>query len=268
MPLGHPRAHTSYQDVVFWVTQDFRVVALVNEQLVVLSKDLKDDIKNQLGANREIELAVWAEQEKQYLFVLVVDKTNGSASKMWIYDLVRGKWNTPWSVRLTALASDQARETVETGELIGAMYDGTNTRLTNMSFVTKQDYDVTTAALVNYSTTLDTNLMRVPIGNHMNPLRRPVVVPDVLGFVISRTKFASDTDPTASSLEDDFGISYTALTAEANPPRRAQSTGFKELWYYLNKARQRTSLRIATASANEDFEIQTLSFLYRPEAGV
>lgn len=266
MHPDHPRAHAAYQDLIFWLTQDFRVVAYANGKLMNLGKDLAGEIKGSVSADREVEFAVYVEDDKQYLMVLLADKVNSANSKVWVYDLVTGAWNTPWPVRLTAVVSGgQPREAAQTQELIGAHWDGTSSALVKMDFTTKRDYLIGTGN-TDYVITGDTSLMRVPIGNHMNPLRRPVVVPDMVGFILQRKKFASDTEPTVASALDDTGISFTTMTAK-DPPRRDAPTWFSEKWYYLNSAAQRVALRISKTAVNEDFELQTLAFIYRPEMG-
>ena len=274
MPAGHPNAHCSYQDVVFWVTSDFRVCALVGNQMIVLSKPLKDEIEPRLSADtstdwegprRELELHAWANQENQYLFLLLRDKSDVD-TRMWVYDLVRKAWNPPWFTKVTTMATGRPRTSAEKEELIGATFNGANSQIVHLDLTDKRDF-IIGAGNTNYGFNIVTNLMRVPIGNHVNPLRRAGMVPDVLGFVLHRTKFTGDSAPAVTYRLDDTTGSFTTLSPLADPPRRAQSSGYNEDWYMLNRAGQRAQIYISKTAVNQDFELQNLSFIFRPEAG-
>lgn len=265
---NHPRAVTSIGDKVIWLTQDYRLVAARGDNLVVLSDDLGNDLLTWASAsNADVEVHYFAEREKEYIVVNVVNKTS-LTSRQFVYDIKLSEkadihwWNTPWTIQNSAAVSDRVYESDPRRYLVFFAWNGTTGQLIqwDSSEATVQD------AGTSYSWDATFNLTESPTGNHVNALRNPHLASAIYGFALERTKFAGDADPTLQWYKDDLWTTPATLTAVA-PARRAASIGYSTLEYKLNDAVQRVAIKLSKAADTQRFELQTLTYTFNPDGG-
>ncbi len=85
---------------------------------------------------------------------------------------------------------------------------------------------------------------------------------------LDRTKFTSDTDPTMTYyLDNSTGANGTSNSSPETPPRRIQSVGYTTLWYMVDTACERVSVKFAKVASTERFETQMIAFVFNPDSG-
>jgi hypothetical protein len=270
MPVGHPRAITTYRDAVFFVTSDFRVASLVDGEIRFLSGPLMDDVKAKINATTEVFLEAFGDLEKDWVLVGLRDTANmATGSQQWVFDLRQGFWSPPWDAPITAFVSGKIRETDSTRKLAAlTSTTSANARLTTMTEATVQD-QLPGAATQNYAISARTNPLRNPLGNHVNMLRRGAMATVVHAALLTRAKFGGDTDPVVKYLLDEVNGTFTTVTGTDinDPVRHRIPANYVEKWFHINEAAARVSLDISKTASAEDFKAQTLDVVFEPEAG-
>lgn len=273
-PYGHPRARTIIGDTAVWLTHDFRIATIGPSGFSVISDPLFTDITDAVVGGAEIELGYWAELDKEFLIVCAHRPDATLNSRQWVYDLKKSRalggdfWNTPWSIRTTAMASGRIDEQVSNRRLVFGVYDGTNSTLVRQdpTVRTGTDYqpDGTTPG---FTVWFNTHLITIPPGNHFNNLRKPAASPAAHAILMERSVFPGDGDPQVYFYRDDFWTD-PIHTLNPNPPwRRPQSKAYRALSYNVNKAGKRFAVKIQKVNTRELFEMHSLALVWNPEGG-
>ena len=152
------------------------------------------------------------------------------------------------------------RETDPQKHLIVMTWDGTTSKLAVIDTTYLSDVGT------NFTPSATINLTTVPAGNHINELRKWAHVPMLSYFIIERTKFASDTDPTVTYRLDEFSGSATSVTGQ-DPPYLAQHASYYEKWYPVQKVCKRAQL-LVSGTGGQKFELQNIGFAFQSEGGV
>lgn len=270
--IGHPRAITTFGNRVALMTHDFRVLLIEDDgSAVILSDPLGSDLTDAEKNGAEFDLDYWADGEKEYLVVAAHRKDNPAESRQWVLDLRLTKqkqepfWFTPWTIPSVATASGRISETSGQRRLIFAISNGTTSKLVYFDPQAAADSSVYGGS-GSISYFFDTYLMTVPVGNHVNTLRRPALTPCVYGFLLARTSFAGDSEPNYYYFLDDAWTTPVAFDFTEIPPRHETTKGYKKLFLPINKVAERLAFR---ASGNTTFpvEFQTITPVWTPESG-
>jgi hypothetical protein len=262
---GHNRAICAYRDGVFFLTQDLQIAAMVaGSDPSIISGAIGTTLRAAITANTNVtvDLNVWIRDGNSWLIVNVIDKATPANTQQFVYDLNRQFWFIPWKKKISAMAFGRVSESDSNKHLVVLTWDGSTAKLGVLDPAFFQD----TTGTNQLAPSATTNLFNVPNGNHVNPVNNPVRTPIIAYLLTERTKFTSDTDPTVNMRLDEFSGAFTALTAFA-PTYRAQHTSFNTKWWPIEQAAQRVQLQVSKVAANEAFELQTLGFVFKPDAG-
>ncbi len=266
--VGHPRAITSYRDTVFFLSNDYQIMAVsANTIPTPISLPLGDAITSRIATGMEVCLAVHSFQGNLWLIVLLVNKTTSASTVVLVYDIAQDLWNVPWTIRAAAMAAGQYKETDTQKKLVFLTWNAqAGTPVGSLALLdTTIRTDAPAAAAYVCDATI--NLVGVPAGNHINALRKWAATPMISYLVTERTKFASDTEPTVEYRLDEFSGTLTTGTAFA-PPFSAQHSSYYVIYYPINKAVQRVQVKLSKTAVNQFFELQNVGFVFDPEAGV
>lgn len=270
------RASTEAGEYAAWVTQDFRVVVVHNDSFAVLSNNIGKTIENLADVGDQIDIKFWAHGDKEWILIAAHNQSDPSSTRWIIYDMnlslktQTDYWFVPWSVASSAIAVGQKNITDTENKLWVALWDGTNMRLAYMFIdaTTLQDFNPTTGAAVNYGWGLTTSLVMVPVGDHVNELRRPDFSPVISSLGITRKDFSGDADPTAQIFIDDLFTTPISIGTGESPARRVQSLGYVDLTYNdVNQVAKHVSLELTGAAASTDAELYALQFSWAPNSG-
>lgn len=270
---NHPRASSTFNNSIAWLTQDYRIAVLTNGQLSVISDPLLDDLETLVNAGGEIGINHWAELDKDYLIVNSFNRADTTQSRQYIYDIKKSQimnddfWFTPWTVRATACASGRIQAT-STRRLVWLVWDGTNSQLVYFDPLEKTGTDSLFSGTTNYGFTCDLHLMTIPPGNHLNILSAPPRAPIFEFIILYRTRFAGDNDPDIACFVDDTWTTPIALQALPDTyARLGETKGYKTSLYNIHRSGQRLGLRIAKTASNELFQLQQLVAAFDPVSG-
>jgi len=258
-------AIASFRDSVFFLSSGLDVYSVTGDAPPILissplGSELRTLINTGAGANRiRVQFEVYSRDGQTLLVINVSDITDSTVNRQYVYDLARNIWFTPWTKRISAMTVGRLRESVQQEYLIAMRYDGTNSALMYLDSAFVSD------AGTNFTPSFTTNLFSLPSGNHINELRKPAHTPILAYFMLERTKFVSDTDPTVAYRIDEFSGATTSVTA-TDPPYLAQHTSYKDHWYPVGLACERAQLSV-TGTGGQQFEIQNISFAFNSEAG-
>lgn len=271
--FDHSGAITRFGEAIAWLTHDFRVAVVKDKALQVITDPLGTDVVDAINAGAEVEIRYWAELEKEFIIVSAHRPDSVASSKTWVYDIKLGMitqkdfWHTPWIIPSLALASDPVRETQKQNRLVFAVQDATGGHLTYLDptgVASTDDYPANAATPINMRAV--TNLFMLPPGNHVNALRRPELSPVLHEFVVERTKFTGDADPTISYYMDDLWT--TPLTSPTeSPATRPASKGYSTLVFPIHETCKRFALDIASTNNNYRVEIQGILIAFNPDGG-
>ncbi len=268
MPQGQPRARTALREVVAFLTQDNQIALLRGAEFESISFPLKNTIEDELNTSGEtvsVSIVPHVTATNVLLSVIFSHQTTPANSKVFTYDLTRRKWNTPWSVPITAALSDIVRETDVKRQFVAALHEGSSFNVTEWDEVSNTDRLPVTAANT-FAVDFQTNPFRVSAGNHLNVLREPAHH-SVLAFLqVERKAFSGDADPTVAYRLDEISGSFTNVTG-VDPPYVAQTTTIINKWFPVQLTCRRAALSVTKAAEDKSFEIQGLSFIFQPEAG-
>jgi len=267
------RSSSSFGDSVVFLTHDRQVAIIREDRVDIISAPLKGEIGEVIDAAGDTDtldnvvVATHTFEGNQWFLVGVVDRTTPANSKIWCFDLVRQQWNTPWTLPFFSMISGRLPD-VGRQELIFSTYLGTASSGNLVLMETEEAQDMFVASTpVSFALNGETNLFRVKQGNHVHTLRVPAAYPVLAGLLTERTKFASDTVPTIEFRLDEFSGSFTTATEAPTPPYLVQRTSYNIGWYPVQKMAQRVSMKISKTALAEKFELQSLGFVWNPEAG-
>ncbi len=279
--VDHPRSICTADKSIVFLTSDYRVCMARGLKRDFLSDQLSSEIKTAIQTNLcKITLCRHQNQEKDLLVVLAAPPNQtGTLSdtlcKQWVYDFNQsdsGLWNAPWNI--PAMSAVSAPLTVGTGTSANYLFWGCflnaqngSVSFTDFTFATSGDFQYG-ATSKEFSCFYTISLVRNPTGNHVNMLREPGMVSVLHAIKLDRTKFTSDTDPVVTYyLDNSTGSGGTSNSSPEIPPRRVQSTGYTTLWYMVNTACERVSVKFAKAASAERFETQMIAFIFSPDSG-
>jgi hypothetical protein len=233
-----------------------------------------EDHYNSVTLSR-IQIKYWAHGDKEWLivsshkpdlFVPVPEVT----STHWILDLARtretGKpfWFTPWTFPSCVTVVGHITGVVRS--LAFGSWDASGFQFAIVDPTGEEYRDLGSREGSDYASFARTSLFRQPTGNHVNTLREPGMTSVVDRFIIERTKFTSDADPTVTYYLDDTGLTPVAVTAEA-VSRRDPSQGYVTNEYHVNEVCQRFGFKVSQAASTQRFEVQDFAIIWKPESG-
>jgi hypothetical protein len=255
-----------------WITQDYRVASARVSDIRLLSAPLFDDIVTRLGSATELDLGYFAELDKEYLVINLVDKTTPANSRQWIYDIGLSTpeqpfWNPPWTISNTAMLSDRIRESDTRRYMCFWMWDGENGHLAKWDAREQTVQDAMPSGATNYSHYVTFNLIPNPAGNHVNLLRRPGLHTPIHAVGLDRTLYTGDVDATVEYYLDDLYTTPLSPKSMTDPSRRSPSIGYQTKIYQINQVGQRIAVKVSKDAVNERFELQGLTILFRPNDG-
>jgi hypothetical protein len=190
----------------------------------------------------------------------VIDISNSANNKQFIYDINKTIWFTPWTKKMSAMASGRVFENDQNTYLVVATWDGTTGAVATLDLTSFSDLGVA------YDFDCTTNLFNIPAGNHVNQINRPAEHPMLSYLLTERTKFTGDTDPTVSYRLDEFSGALTTVGAQ-DPLYVPQHTSWNLNWYPIQQVTQRVQMKIAMTSNAHSFELQNIGFIFQPTAG-
>ena len=274
-PTGHPRAIARHGEAITFLTHDYRICQIEQDQIVQISDPLWTDLVDQLNQNSEFDLKYFGDLDKEWIIVSSHRKNNTTISGQWIFDIRKSRetrkpfWFTPWTLRSVASLSARASNASSQRRLIFAVYD----EATNASGLvrldptgrTGTDYFFGTSA--GFTFNVEFHQMTVPAGNHVNGLRAPAATPTVYAVDIDRVLFTDDEDPDMYWYFDDLWTDPVQSPRTENPPRRPLSKGYKTLHYTIHQICQHFSVRISKINSTDLFELMRLTVVWNPDAG-
>jgi hypothetical protein len=269
---AHPRAAIDIGNTEAWVTHDYRVASANATDVRLLTQPLYDDIVAHIGTGRTFSLHYFAELDKEFLVVNLIDQITPANCLQWVYDISQSTggtqiWNTPWTIANSAMVSDRIRESDPRRYLAVYHWTGTTGQLAIWDSRETVMTDAMPSGAANYGHTATFSLIPNPAGNHVNLLRRPALNTVVNQIRLDRTQFVGDTDPVVEYYLDDIFTSPLVPAAVIEPPRRPQSKGYRTLCYSVNDACERVGLTISKPASAEQFELQGLVVTFNPDGG-
>lgn len=285
VPPNQPRAVAKFGDKVAYLTHDLRVAVTDGEDEVeIISDPLYTDLVDQLTAHSsmEAEFRYWGDLEKDWLVISVHKKDDPTDSKTWIFDIRKTKelkkyfWFPPWTIPSVAAYSGRITEGTSQRRLCFYIFNpatpyGRLVRLDSMNGVTSSR-DVTVGSGAGAGVTgidwyADVHLHKVPPGNHVNSLRSPGLVPNVLYLSLERSQISGDEDPDVYHFFDDAWTEAVPSLPPQEPARRTQSKGYKTLQCQVNQVAYRYSFRVKKANSVKPMELQSYAIVYSPDSG-
>jgi hypothetical protein len=264
MSPDHPWAVTALRDVVFYMTNNYDIAAILpGEQPRVISEPLGSEFRDLVtsSADKKVEIVPMVKHGYEWLIVAVHDHNNSYLSRQYVYDLKRGIWFTPWTMPITAITVAHIPEP----EVVVAI-PGANP-FVGVYKVAVIDFDaVDDSGGYTFTPSFATNLVSNPYGNHLNALRAPGHNPIVSYALAERTKFSPDSEPTVQYRLDEFSGAWTSVSPSTTPPYRTQSTSHGDNWYPIQKVCRRVQVQV-TGTAGRKLSIQNLGFVFMPELG-
>ena len=256
---GQPRAIATWGDFVIFLSDDLQVYAVIyGNKPILLSKPLGNTLRSLVTTNVDISMEVFSRDGQDYLIVAAINKATPASTRVFVYDLQKEMWFPPWTKTISAMTFGKLKETDSKKHLIILTWDGTTSKLGVL------DPDYETDAGTTFAVDFTVNLFKIPAGNSVNSLNQPLRTPEVTAFVVERTKYTSDTEPTVESRLDEFSGSFTTLTA-SDPPFSDQHTSYYQKWYNISIKGQRAQMKVSRAASDKAFEIQNLGFAFKLE---
>ncbi len=274
-PYGQPRAVTSYEDSLIFLSQDYRIIRIKDNAAEVISDPLGTDVLDAVNDGAEIEIKFWSNLDKEWIMVAAWDQDDTDNSRQWVFDIKKSKieakpfWSVPWTIKGTAMASgrDSADTAHSQRELLFAIYD---TSL-GQSTVCKLDASGETASDGpdgdGYEFDVVTNVFMVPSGDHVNKFRQGAITPNVYEIALDRILFDGDTDPKISYFLDDLWTTPITPDMFEEPARRRPSKGYETIIFGVNSVCQHIAIEINKISSKERFECENLILTFAPDEG-
>jgi hypothetical protein len=276
-PVGHPRAIVSFKESIAFLTHDFRIALITpGNDPITLSDPLFTDIIDEANLGAEYDIKYWGDLEKEWLVVMAHNTDNPTFSHQWIYDLKKAQmvkgdyWFPKWNIRAVASLSDRIAQDTAQRRLTFFVWGPTAGvgRLVRIDPTVRTPRDVihdgTTIGITFYA---DTMLHMIPVGNHVNALRRPGYTPSVHSISLERSLFDGDEDPDFYYYLDDFWSDPQSVDIAVDPTRRDQSKSYKTLVYPISKVGLRVAFRVSKISSVELFELQSYTITWNTKAG-
>lgn len=285
-PYGHPRAVTRWNDVLGFLTHDFRVALITNSESAIVSDPLYTDLVDHSSLwNAEFDFKYWGDIDKEFLVVTGHVVAGTQASKQWIFDLKKSKrpsnfqdfkpfWTTPWTIRSTAQVSGRINESTAQRRLVFFIWNELEskgelvyldpTNRTGTDYVPGTTVDIT--GNIGFDYNVETGQFQVPSGDHVNSLRVGAITPVVYGYLYDRTLFAGDTDPANYIYLDDFWTDPIPLQIK-QPWRRKFSKSYKTIYCPVQQVGQHCAIKIQKIKSTELFEMQNLTIIFEPDGG-
>ncbi len=263
MAEGQPRASAVFREAAFFLSSDLQVYMLVADRTpVAISEPLGDALRSLITANVDVAMEVFSRDGNVWLVVAVINKSTPASTRLFVYDLKKEIWFTPWAKKVSAMAFGRLKESDPNEYLVVLTWNGSSSSLCYLDLGIRTD----APGGQTYAPSFTTNLFTVPPGNHINQIRQPAHHPVVSYLVVERTKFANDTDPTISYRLDEFSGSFTTA-ALVDPPFITQSTSHRLHWCPIQKVCKRVQMKVSKTAADEQFEIQNVGFVFQSESG-
>lgn len=273
-PPGQNRAVTRFGDTIAFLTHDYRVCLIDNDNIKQISDPLYTDIVDQINETGQFDLKYFGDLDKEWLIVSSHHQSQTENSRQWVYDLKKSKssgdfWFTPWTIRSVASLSSRTSGVSSQRRLVFAVYDPdtTTSGLVRIDPTARTGSDYFLGEELGFTFNVEFHQMLVPAGNHVNERRVPGATPVVYGVEIDRVLFANDSDPDAYWYYDDLWTDPAQAGRVENPARRSLSKGFKTLFYTIHKAAQHFSARITKINSKELFEMMRFTVIWNPDAG-
>lgn len=279
-PYGHSRAVTRWNDVVAFLTHDFRVGLITNQSVAIVSDPLYTDLvdhSNLFAA--EFDFKYWGDIDKEMLVVNGHVASDPTLSRQWVFDLKKSKrpsnfedfkpfWNPPWTIQSTAMLSARITENTAQRRLIFWIWNVDETEgclvYLDPTWRTGTDWIPVTEE-VGFDFNAETQQVQVPAGNHVNALRRGAITPSLEYFVYDRTLFAGDSDPFHYYYVDDFWTD--PIPANVAPPWRKYSKGYKTIVLPIKTSGQHFAFKIQKIQSTDLFECQNITIVFGPDLG-
>jgi hypothetical protein len=276
MPSGMKVATCAYRDTEFFVSKDWQVYAIAGDNPPVpLSVPIASALKTIALTTDDIQLVVWSQQGVQWLVVAMINHIDPEDTRLFVYDLDRGFWFTPWAVRATAITTGKLAQFDERNHLIVAVKaEDDNTYITFCRL--DEAYDTMgpdVDGITSVTGTATTSLLDLPAGNHVNLLRQPGHHPMLSYIKLEHLEGAAETlpytaagEPTLQYRLDEVSGSWTTGTSYA-PPFMSQRSSYKTRWYPIQQVVQRVQIKVTYTGTTGLGDIQTLGLIFTPEAG-
>lgn len=265
--VTYKQASDSQGNAAVWMTRGGRIAVVQGRQLLrpYVSEEVYDELKSALDAADDVWVKIHQQGQHSWVVVGFVDRDTPANSKLYVYDTVRQKWNTPWVIPFTAMVSGVPKEGTDNEQLVMATWTG------SQAYVGLLDLTATSDNLwsseQSYQPTFTLNLGMVPAGHFVNLRTVPVATPRLDYVLVEREIFSGDSDPTVAYRFDDNTGSFTNITL-VDPPYRTQGTGIKSQWAALGKACGRVQVKVTAANDTRDFKVQALGLVWNPPARV
>lgn len=279
-PYGHSRAVTRWNDVVAFLTHDYRIGLITDQTVAIVSDPLFTDLVDHSNLfNCEFDIKYWGDIDKEMIVVNGHVPSDTTLSRQWCFDLKKSKrpsnfeefkpfWHTPWTIRSTAMASGRISENTAQRRLIFYVWNNDESSGTlvylDPTCRTGSDYYPVDGE-IGFDFNVETNLFTVPPGNHVNQLRVGGITPVLHGFLYDRTLFPGDTDPFHYYYVDDFWTD--PIAADSESIWRQYSKAYKTMWIPIHTSGMRFAVKIQKIQSKELFEMQNLTLLFEPNGG-
>jgi hypothetical protein len=275
------RAVTRYGSNVVFLTQDFRLAVIrdpSSKQPDVISDPLYTDFRDILQSNDNVffDIEYWADLEKEWLVIGVCVPETPSNSKVYVYDIKKSTirqmdfWNTPWSIPLTALASGivPSPPSEQQRLLFYIAKDGEDSCVNYIDPTVEVGSDSFNGDNVNFGWQIQTSLLTLPAGNHVNALREPTLDPDFYGVLYDRILYPGDIDPSVWVYNDDMWTTPLPLNFVNNPSRRGTSKGYaSRLLTSPEGVGHRVAIQMQREATSDLVQVLNLTLAWLPDAG-
>ena len=245
MGVRNRAAIAEFDDKVAWL--DYSNTIQVTDGYSIAKDDISLPIRPDIESITHSTASLTVYSTGKYRWLVLGD---GTAGKIWVFDIVMGQWNPYWAVA--------GLNSVGMGQIAAGtfrMFVGIN-NATNAYplYINHADYQDRGSSFI---AELYTNLAQI---NKDNP-----TAVSVLEYIGTELNAIALTD-VKYLVDDDFTTgTYTSIFAnETAPANRSNGTNLIEKWYWANTpAAQRVSGYLKWAAANTKFVLYTLDLIHR-----
>lgn len=274
------RAVTRFGSNVVFLTGDYRLAIIRDpnaSQPEIISDPLYDDFRQILDSNTNVyfDLDYWADLEKEWLVVAVCTPDKPQNSRIYVYDIKKSAntkqhfWNVPWSIPATSLVSglipsppsDQKRLLFY---IASATYNSCVNYIDPRVNVGTDSFNGT---LQPYGWQIQTSLLTLPAGNHVNALRDPALDPALYGVMYDRVLYPGDLDPSVFLYTDDLWSSPESLKYVNSPTRRPASKSYASRLLTHDRVGHRFAVEMQRDSTSDLVQVMNLSLIFLPDSG-
>lgn len=274
-----PQAITRTRKGLAWMTQDYRIVIVEGDQVLVVSDELKDALTSMITTDgAKVNLTYYAELDREWLVVSAFIYNAPTRSRVFVLDMRRTEktnkpfWYTPWDVRAVGAVAGRVNDGEQKTRLVWAVYSdvGAATQTGHCVYldVDGDSYadDEPSNSGSGYEWSMKTSPMRVPPGNHVNSLREPGMVPVNYFVQVNRTVFDNDA-PVQCIVYRDKLSAGEALNPPRKPARHNPPDDFAADVYDVWKVGKRISIELREEAIPWPIEIQELIVSWTPDSG-